>query len=530
MKAPVVVFAYKRPDLLKRTLETLAVNHGIAETPVYIFVDGPKQDASVKELSSIQAVREISSSFHSGQSLTTQFRESNHGLADSVLTGVDQVIERYGKVIVVEDDVELSPWFLEFMNAALDRFEQEKQIGSVGSWNYFSPPEKTPHTFFLRYPDSIAWATWKDRWDLLERNGLKLKEQLHSAKLMNRLDADGNVDWFSTMLQSQIDGKVDSWAIRWTATMILQKRLCVYPQVSLSRHMGFDQSATHENSVDDYNKNLKLAEQSPRLPDQVRGEDEFAIQNWISFNRKHFQGSNSFKSKVYRLLPASFKQWYRRNLKASGIGPEKFEGSPVSRSFGIDRGTPVDRYYIEKFLRENKNCIGGDGLEVGETRYLDLLGGKNMHSAKAFLFQSDANANAVTGDLTKRNDLPENIADVFICTQTLNFIYELNEAVKGIQKILKPGGCALVTVAGLCQISRYDADRWGDFWRFTPQSAERIFTEVFAKENVEVSVFGNAYSAHCLLHGFSLEECKNEMLDHSDPDYPVVIGLKIMKR
>ncbi|MFZ1693679.1 MAG: hypothetical protein WAT74_10810, partial [Flavobacteriales bacterium] len=119
--------------------------------------------------------------------------------------------------------------------------------------------------------------------------------------------------------------------------------------------------------------------------------------------------------------------------------------------------------------------------------------------------------------------------DAFICTQTLNFIFDVKRAVQGLHASLKPGGIALVTVASLSPISRHDADRWGDFWRFTPQGAQRLFEEVFGQGQVEVFAFGNSYAAACFVKGFATEECDATQLDELDADYSIVIGIKAQK-
>ena len=144
-------------------------------------------------------------------------------------------------------------------------------------------------------------------------------------------------------------------------------------------------------------------------------------------------------------------------------------------------------------------------------------------------FQGEATKDRVVGDLTKPDGLPAGTMDAFICTQTLNFIYDVHSAVRGLHHTLRPGGTALVTVAGLVQVSRYDADRWGDYWRFTPDSARRAFADVFGADNVQVQVFGNSYAAACLMKGFASEECDATQLDVVDPDYPVVIGINAHK-
>jgi hypothetical protein len=528
--APVVIFAYRRPDMLRRTLKALASNKGIEQSELFIFCDGPKANASEQDLSAIREVRELASGFLAASKLHTIFRESNMGLAQSVLTGVDQVIQAFGKIIVVEDDVELSPHFLSFMNASLHQCQNIQQIGAIGSWNYFLGKHAMHTSFLLRYSDSIAWATWKDRWDLLERDGKKLAAQLANQQRLFAFNANNQVNWFSEMLRDQQDGKVDSWAIRWTASLVLHDRLTLFPAQSLSRHIGFGKAATHETGNTDYNAELMLASEPQEicLP-EIPKEDEEAFKYWVDFNRQTFQGNKGIKTLVWRMMPKGLQTWYKRRQSKGNSANSIFETQPVSRIFGIDRGTPVDRFFIEHFLHQNKNAIKGEGLEIGEVRYLKQFGAA-LHSGKALVYDAAQGSDQIHGDLTHADKLPTELADVFICTQTLNFIYDVPAAIKGIQQLLKTDGVALVTVAGICQISRYDADRWGDYWRFMPQSIFRLFAEQFGAEHVEMQVYGNVYAAHMLLHGYALEECQREKLLVKDDDYPVVIGLKITKR
>ncbi|MFZ5953310.1 MAG: class I SAM-dependent methyltransferase [Candidatus Rifleibacteriota bacterium] len=200
---------------------------------------------------------------------------------------------------------------------------------------------------------------------------------------------------------------------------------------------------------------------------------------------------------------------------------------PVSRVFGFDRGTPVDRVFIESFIAENKELIKGQVLEVGETLYSK----KFSHNAdlKILSYSGSPSPDSIVGDLEKLSTLPENFADCFICTQTLNFIYDFNSAICGIRHLLKPGGTALVTVAGLTQISRFDMERWGDYWRFTDMSMRRAFSRVFGENNVGVCSYGNLKSAIGLLKGMAAEEFDNQELFVKDEDYQVVIAVRARK-
>lgn len=205
--------------------------------------------------------------------------------------------------------------------------------------------------------------------------------------------------------------------------------------------------------------------------------------------------------------------------------------SPVSRTFGFDRGKPVDRYYIEKFISSNKNFIYGDVLEVETSTYTKKFGNT---SVKSFILKFDKTSkfesNLVYGDLTNKISIPSNKFDVFICTQTLNFIFEVEAAIESIFSLLKKNGVGLITVASLTQISRYDADRWGDFWRFTPQGIQKLFSDKFGEDCVELMVYGNSYSAIHLLKGFASDELSTKKLNEIDEDYPIVIALKITKK
>jgi SAM-dependent methyltransferase len=206
------------------------------------------------------------------------------------------------------------------------------------------------------------------------------------------------------------------------------------------------------------------------------------------------------------------------------FGPDDLRRTnPLYPAFGYHRGTPVDRYYIERFLASHAELISGDGLEVGEDRYLSRVGAARLRSVTTFQL-ADPGPGRLVGDLTQPDALPEGVFDCFICTQTLNFVYDFRSALRSCHRLLKSSGRLLLTVAGTSQISRYDADRWGDYWRFTPQGLTRLALEVFG-DTVTVSAWGNVLAATALLHGLVTEEFEPAELDVQDPDYPVVISL-----
>ncbi|MBK9148629.1 MAG: hypothetical protein IPM12_12540 [Flavobacteriales bacterium] len=526
--APIIVFAYKRPALLKKALEALSANPEASGSALTVFCDGPKTDATESERKAIEQTRDAARSAQGFSEVIVVAAERNKGLAASVIDGVTATVSRHGRVIVVEEDVTVALCFLRYMNDALERFAKDDRVLSIGSWNYFAPGTTDAPAFFLRYPDSIAWATWKRAWDLFEPDGNALQEALARTGRKSALEADGAVRYFGPMMQAQLEGRVDSWAIRWTATSVLHGKLNLYPRESMARHEGFGSDATHERGGDDYNAGLRLAATAPELSGLRSAESEPALVAWAAFVNRNFTRRRGLRERLYQLAPPFIRAKWRRMRTPGEAHASRLAFEPVSRVFGLDRGTAIDRHYIERFLSANRDRIHGHAMEIGEARYLKAFGA-NLSRAEVLIFGSDPGAGERAGDLTRPESLPKAELEAFICTQTLNFIYDVKSAVAGLHAALKPGGTALVTVAALAPISRHDAERWGDFWRFTPQGVQRMFEDAFGAGNVEVTVFGNSYAATCFIMGFAKDECEEHRLDHADPDYPVVIGIKAIK-
>jgi len=202
---------------------------------------------------------------------------------------------------------------------------------------------------------------------------------------------------------------------------------------------------------------------------------------------------------------------------------------PVSRLFGFDRGAPIDRYYISSFLQKYAADVKGAVLEIAESTYSKQFDNGVMSFEVLHVDKSNRKA-TIIGDLTKPDSLPENKIDCFICTQTLNFIYDLKKAIEGCYKLLKKEGVFLGTVSGISQISRYDMDQWGDYWRFTDLSAKLLFEEYFGVGNVITETFGNVLAAKTFLDGLAVEDLPDKtMLDIVDKDYQITIGIKAVK-
>jgi hypothetical protein len=200
---------------------------------------------------------------------------------------------------------------------------------------------------------------------------------------------------------------------------------------------------------------------------------------------------------------------------------------PVSREFGFDRGKPVDRWYIERFLDEHRADVRGAVLEVAESTYTQWYGDGEVTTSDVLHHTGNDDA-TIIGDLTTGDGLPELKYDCFICTQTLPFIYDLSAAIRGIGTVLKPGGVVLATVPGISQVSREDKRDWGDWWRFTSQGTTRLFEEHF--DGVDVQAHGNVLSAAAFLYAYAAEELSDAELAHRDPDYELLITVRARSR
>jgi SAM-dependent methyltransferase len=207
----------------------------------------------------------------------------------------------------------------------------------------------------------------------------------------------------------------------------------------------------------------------------------------------------------------------RRRRPASDIFTRT---EPVSRKFGFDRGTPVDRYYIDRFLESRSALITGRVLEIGDRTYTERFGSA-VEQSDVLHATGESGQTTLVGDLATGEGIPEATFDCIVLTQTLPFIFDVAGAVAGTRRALKPGGWILATVPGISQISRFDMDRWGDFWRFTDASVKRLFADGF--DPVEIETHGNVAAACAFLQGLATEELPRSVLDHADPDYQMLI-------
>jgi len=275
--APIALFVYNRPDHLVRTLAALRRNPEAASSLLYIFSDGPRANR-VGDTERVAEVRRLAQATKGFLEVSVEKAETNRGLAASIIQGIGKVIDRHGEIIVLEDDLVIAPVFLRFMNEALAFYRNRPEVISIHGYVY---PVTTPlpPAFFIRGADCWGWATWKRGWDLFEADGSKLLRQLEQTGLGNEFNFSDTYPYIR-LLQDQIAGRNDSWAIRWYASAFLAGKLTLYPGRTLVQNIGFDGSGTHCSASETSGHTLELPTEpiDPRvweLKESSRGREAF---------------------------------------------------------------------------------------------------------------------------------------------------------------------------------------------------------------------------------------------------------------
>jgi SAM-dependent methyltransferase len=236
------------------------------------------------------------------------------------------------------------------------------------------------------------------------------------------------------------------------------------------------------------------------------------------------------KAAIRNTLPPVAMRWVRRNVTKSVRFGNLRRLTPVSFDSGYDRGRPIDRYYIEKFLSAHAEDVRGCVLEFGDDRYIQMFGNGRLTKADVLHVTSGNPKATIVADLTRADEIPSESFDCIIMTQTLQMIYDMRAALGHVHRILKTGGVLLLTTHGTSRICRVEGrDDWGEYWRLTRQSARRLLGEVFPDENLTVTTYGNVLSAIAFLHGMAAEELTVAELDHCNPEFEVLLGVRAKK-
>lgn len=296
--APILLFVYNRPEHVKRTLAALEQNILAKESELFIYSDAarsPQDEASVAEVRKI-----IRTALPFFKQVNIIERETNWGLARSIIDGVTTQINRYERVIVLEDDLIVAPYFLKFMNDALNTYQHEEKVGHIQACD-FTQDASLPDTFLIKWTGSWGWATWKRAWKYFNPDGKALLEELQRRKLTYTFDFNGKYG-YTRMLRRQTEGKNNSWAIRWNASLFLNDILSLNVGKSLVQNEGFDGSGTNCGGGNLYASQLWMN------PIQVHRISP-ATENLQARNAyvRYYARTNSFWAKAIRRIKRTLK-------------------------------------------------------------------------------------------------------------------------------------------------------------------------------------------------------------------------------
>ena len=300
--APIVIFVFNRPTHTKATLQSLINNYLAKESHLFIFSDAPRQDS---DYGAVSEVRHLIRSISGFKTITIIERERNFGLANSIIDGVSSVINSYGKIIVLEDDIITSPAFLNFMNVLLDYYNLDKKIWHISGWNYPISCEGLGDVFPWRLMNCWGWATWSDRWNHFQKNPKDLIRSMSFARI-SKFNLDGGNDFWGQVVNN-FSGKLNTWAIFWYSTIYTNDGLCINPANTYVENIGLDGSGIN-CKVDDVfqQKNLNLNLQPKLYHSHL--ESEIALSRVKSFY--------ATKRKIYYMFFLQEAKRFVRNFVA----------------------------------------------------------------------------------------------------------------------------------------------------------------------------------------------------------------------
>lgn len=304
--APIVLFVYNRPWHTQQTLEALMNNVLANESILYIYADGTKTDTNEETKDNIQKTREVIRLKQWCKEVRIIESDQNKGLAKSIISGVTDIVNKYGKIIVLEDDIVTSPGFLQYMNDALNLYESNKEVMHISGYVPLTTgAEKLPETYFLKFANCWGWATWKDSWQHLITDNNYLYKTISNHRDFKAFNVDNSFDFFS-QIESNYKGILDTWFVKWNATIFLQEGLSLYPRYSLVNNIGFDGTGINCINVIDNRYGVSLTNFINVKPIDIK-ESKYAR----SYNKRfNIYGQDS--SLIHRVkFNLKNKSWYQ---------------------------------------------------------------------------------------------------------------------------------------------------------------------------------------------------------------------------
>lgn len=238
--APIVLFVYNRPEHTKQTVEALQKNELASESELYIYSDEAKNEDARK---SVDEVRKYIEKIDGFKKVTIIKREKNWGLANSIIDGVTNIVNEYGKIIVLEDDLVTSPYFLEFMNEALDFYENEEKVMHITGYSYPINQNNVEDTFFIKPASCWSWATWARAWKYYKKDS-EYYIEIFNQQMINDFNLNGSYKYFDQITLNK-SGKINTWAIFWYASLYLKNGLSLHPRESYVKNIGHDGIGIH---------------------------------------------------------------------------------------------------------------------------------------------------------------------------------------------------------------------------------------------------------------------------------------------
>jgi len=281
--SPIVLFVYNRPRHTEQTIDALLKNELAAQSDLIIYSDGAKNNSDNEKVNLVRSYIQTIAGF---KSIHIVERNTNFGLGNNIIDGVTSVVNEYGSVIVLEDDLITSPFFLKFMNEALKKYATVPNVISIHSYIY-PINKKLPESFFIKGADCLGWGTWKDKWALFESDGAKLLNSIEEKGLSYEFDFN-NAYPYKQMLKDQIAGKNSSWAVRWYASAFINNMLTLYPGRSLVYHNGNDGSGTNFGTSAFLDVKLSA---TPIKVNNIKAEETIAARKQIEHYLKYHNAS-----------------------------------------------------------------------------------------------------------------------------------------------------------------------------------------------------------------------------------------------
>jgi len=386
--APIVLFVYNRPWHTRKTVEALKNARLANESILYIYSDGPKNN---HENGAVRAVREYIRTIAGFKQISIIERDTNFGLANSIIDGVTSVVRQYGKIIVLEDDLVVAQNFLEFMNEALVKYRDESSVFSISGFSHSDTCDNLDSTYFLALTSSWGWATWAEKWKYFRKDPELLKMQMRNDQTESAFNYHGSYD-FCGMARMQLDGKIDSWAIYWYASVSCENGLTLYPAKSLVQNIGFDNSGTHSGSRDipelkpfSYSCTECISEKveiRDRICKIFKGNRENLISRFIR-RLKHL--GKKFSSIVY------YYSWLMNACELFFIKSRVGQGTYIDKTvslFGLKNISIGENSVIGEgtWLNVNVRTPGIDHIVIGNNVY---IGRRNTLSSSRVLKISD---------------------------------------------------------------------------------------------------------------------------------------------